>query len=322
MVRSSGIKIVAEIGCNHKGDMQIARDMIRIAAETCSVDVVKFQKRCNRELLTPAEYLKPHPVPANAYGPTYGEHREFLEFEIDQHRELQDVCRSYGVDYSTSVWDLTSAREITELQPALIKIPSATNLNFHVHDYLCRHFDGEIHVSTGMTTGHELEEIVSFYETAGRAKDLVLYACTSGYPVPADQTCLLEIEKLQRLYGHRLGAIGFSGHHTGTLVDIAAIGVGITSQVQSRKPAPFRYIERHFTLDKTWKGTDHAASLEPRELQDLSWQTRTIASALRYKSSEILDIEVPQRHKLKWIREDGGQNTPVLSEVGDRLKTS
>ena len=85
-------KIIAEIGCNHKGDMNIAKEMIMTAATYCKVDVVKFQKRCNRELLTPEEYDAPHPHPENSYGPTYGAHREFLEFSLDQHRQLQEWC--------------------------------------------------------------------------------------------------------------------------------------------------------------------------------------------------------------------------------------
>ena len=84
-------KIIAEIGCNHKGDMVIAKEMIMTAATYCKADVVKFQKRCNKELLTPEEYNAPHPHPENSYGPTYGTHREFLEFTLEQHRQLQEV---------------------------------------------------------------------------------------------------------------------------------------------------------------------------------------------------------------------------------------
>ena len=176
--------IIAEIGCNHKGDMQIAREMIMTAATYCKADVVKFQKRCNRELLTPEEYNTPHPHPENSYGTTYGKHREFLEFNLEQHRQLKLWCEEFGVVYSTSVWDLTSAKEITSLNPQLIKIPSACNLNKPMLQYLCDNFDGEIHVSFGMTTKAEEEQIVSFFEQKGRNKDLVVYNCTSGYPVP------------------------------------------------------------------------------------------------------------------------------------------
>ena len=92
-------KIIAEIGCNHKGDMAIAKEMIMTAATYCKVDVVKFQKRCNKELLTPEEYNAPHPHPENSYGKTYGEHREFLEFNLDQHRQLQEWCNEFRVGH-------------------------------------------------------------------------------------------------------------------------------------------------------------------------------------------------------------------------------
>ena len=128
-------KIIAEIGCNHKGDMQIAKEMIETAATYCKVDVVKFQKRCIKELLTPEEYNAPHPHPEYSYGRTYGEHREFLEFTLEQHQQLQAWCKEYGVEYSTSVWDVTSAKEIVTLQPRMIKVPSACNLNKPLLDY-------------------------------------------------------------------------------------------------------------------------------------------------------------------------------------------
>ena len=100
--------LIAEIGCNHRGDLDTALEMIRTAAEFCKVPAVKFQKRAVREVLSDAEYRQPHPDPRNSYGDTYGEHREFLEFTADQHRELQACCAQCGVDYSVSVWDMTS----------------------------------------------------------------------------------------------------------------------------------------------------------------------------------------------------------------------
>ncbi len=84
--------VIAEVGCNHKGDMEIAHEMIKVAAQFCKVHVVKFQKRNPMELLTPEEYNSPHPNPSNSYGSTYGEHREFLEFDLDQHRQLKEWC--------------------------------------------------------------------------------------------------------------------------------------------------------------------------------------------------------------------------------------
>jgi N-acetylneuraminate synthase len=280
-------KVVAEIGCNHKGNIAIAKELIMTAAVYCKADVAKFQKRDNKTLLTPEEYNGPHPNPYNAYGATYGEHREFLEFSLEQHRQLQQWCNEYGIVYSTSVWDVTSAKEICTLNPSLIKVPSACNLNKELLEYLCDNFSGEIHVSFGMTTNEEEEEIVSFFERKKRNHDLVIYSCTSGYPVPFEDICLLEIQRLRKEYAARVKTIGFSGHHLGIAVDSAAVALGA------------EWIERHFTLDRTWKGTDHAASLEPDGLRKLVRDTHAVYKALHYKNQEVLDIEVIQRNKLK-----------------------
>ncbi len=281
-------KIIAEIGCNHKGDMEIAKEMIKIAAVYCKVDAVKFQKRNPRELLTEEEYNAPHPNPINSYGRTYGEHREYLEFTLEQHKELKKICEEFGVEYSTSVWDMTSAKEIVSLKPKMIKIPSAMNIHFDMLDYICENFEGEIHVSTGMTTKEEIDEVINYFIRKSRNKDLVLYSCTSGYPVPYEDICLLEIKRLKERYGNEVKAIGFSGHHIGIAVDIAAYTLGAT------------WIERHFTLDRTWKGTDHAASLEPEDMRRLVRDLKNTEKALRYKEDDLLEIEEVQRKKLKY----------------------
>ena len=114
-------RLISEIGCNHKGEMKIAKELIKMAAIYCKADVVKFQKRCNKELLTVEQYNAPHPNPANAFGKTYGQHREYLEFSSDQHKELKEYCEECGIEYSTSVWDLTSAREIVSIHPKFHK---------------------------------------------------------------------------------------------------------------------------------------------------------------------------------------------------------
>ncbi len=293
------VKVIAEIGCNHKGDLHIAKELIRVAAEECGADVAKFQKRCNRDLLSPMQYSTPHPVPANAYGPTYGAHREFLEFDVEQHRELIETCKAHGIAYSTSVWDLTSARQMAALGPQMLKIPSATNQHFDLQDYLCQQFAGEIHVSTGMSTGREIADLVAFYEDRGRAQDLVIYSCTSGYPVAFGDVCLFEIRTLMERYGTRVKGIGFSGHHLGIATDVAALAVGRVMEAEGW--GRFTHIERHFTLDRSWKGTDHAASLEPDGLHRLCRDIRHVDQTLAIKREEILPVEQVQRDKLKWV---------------------
>lgn len=281
-------KVIAEIGCNHKGDIEIAKRMIRTAAVYCEADTVKFQKRCNRELLTLEQYNAPHPNPSNSYGKTYGEHREFLEFSVEQHKELKAYCEEVGIEYSTSVWDLTSAKEIAGLNPKFIKIPSACNNHYSMLEWLCDNYQGEIHVSLGMTTHEEEDRLMQLFEAKGRNRDLVLYICTSGYPVPFENVCLLEITRVREKYGDRVKQIGFSGHHLGIAVDIAAYTLGAS------------IIERHYTLDRTWKGTDHAASLEPEGVRKLKRDLMATYEALRYKDSEVLELEAVQREKLKY----------------------
>ena len=280
--------VIAEIGCNHKGDMDIAKRLIRTAAIYCEVDAVKFQKRCNRELLTPEQYNAPHPNPANSYGKTYGEHREFLEFTVEQHRELKEYCEEMNIVYSTSVWDLTSAKEIASLHPKFIKIPSACNNHYEMLEWLCDNYEGEIHISLGMTTHEEEEKLIQLFEKKGRNKDVVLYVCTSGYPVAFGDVCLLDITRVREMYENRVKRIGFSGHHLGIAVDIAAYTLGAS------------VIERHYTLDRTWKGTDHAASLEPEGVRKLKRDLMATYEALHYKEKEILDVEAVQREKLKY----------------------
>lgn len=277
--------LIAEVGCNHKGDLSIAMKMIRIAAEFCGVDVVKFQKRNPKESLSAEQYNRPHPDPSCSYGDTYGEHRNSLELNLDEHRKLKECCEKHGVTYSSSVWDRTSAREIISLEPDMIKIPSACNMNKPLLEIIAKDFLGEIHISMGMTTPQEQLDIVDFFIGQKRTEDLVIYNCVSGYPVPFEDICLLDLSAMKcRFTGFPLG---FSGHHLGIAVDVAAITLGA------------EFVERHFTLDRTWKGTDHAASLEPDGLRKLSRDIRNVSQALTFKPGKILPIEKIQREKLK-----------------------
>jgi len=280
-------QVIAEIGCNHKGEIKIAKELLKVAAYS-GVEVAKFQKRNNKELLTKEQYNTPHPNPINSYGDTYGAHREFLEFDVNQHKELKKHAESLGLIYSTSVWDTISAKEIVSLNPVLIKVPSACNNHFDMLKVLRDEYQGEVHISFGMTTKEEEEAIVSFFEDTNQGARLVVYSCTSGYPVPFEDICLLEVVRIKEKFEDRVKAIGFSGHHLGIAVDIAAYALGAT------------WVERHFTLDRTWKGTDHSASLEPTGLRKLARDLKATHKALKVKQSDILPIEQVQRDKLKY----------------------
>ena len=149
-------------------------------------------------------------------------------------------------------------------------------------------YEGEVHISFGMTTKDEEEEIVSFFEQKNQSNRLVVYSCTSGYPVPFEDICLLEIVRIKDKFQNRVKEIGFSGHHLGIAVDLAAYTLGAS------------WIERQLTLDRTWKVTDHSASLEPTGLRKLARDLKATYKALTYKQAVILPIEEVQRDKLKY----------------------
>ncbi len=279
--------LVAEIGCNHMGSMELAIRMIH-AAHDSGADIVKFQKRCVRELLSDEQYRAAHPDPANSYGDCYGAHREYLEFSQAQHQRLKLECAREGVAYSCSVWDMTSAREISELGPDMIKIPSASNTNFEMLRWLCENFDGRLCISLGMTSSAEEDRIVGLTAEHSRLKDLTLMACTAGYPVADGDLYLGEITRLCGQYGQKIHSIGYSGHHEGCWQDIAAYTLGA------------EVIERHFTLDKHAKGTDHACSLLPCELLELHRRLALMPGMLRKKPDSPLPVEAAQRAKLKY----------------------
>lgn len=280
--------LIAEIGCNHKGSLNIAKKMIEIASNS-GADYAKFQKRNNKFLLG-KNYNKPHPVPQNSYGKSYGEHREKLEFTINQHLKLQQYCSKQNIKYAISVWEKKSAEEIIKSKIKLdyIKVPSACNLNFSLLETLALKFKKEIHISLGMTTNHEVSKIFNFFKKYKREKDLVFYACTSDYPAEFSDLCLLEINNLKKKYKNKIKNVAFSGHHNGIAIDVAAYTLGAN------------IIERHFTLNRTWKGTDHAASLEPDGLKKLKRNLVATNLALKEKPSKhVLKSELFQRNKLK-----------------------
>ena len=285
-------KVIAEIGCNHMGKIEIAKELIVLAKSFhCTGCRLNFSLGTIIYCLTEEQYSAPtcqYKLIQNSYGNTYGEHREYLEFNKEQHRELKQYCEKIGIEYLTSVWEINSAKMIVDLKPSFIKVPSACNNNYELLKFLRDEYKGEIHVSFGMTTKKEIEEVINFFEETNQAKTrLVIYSCTSGYPVPFESVALLEITRLYDKYSNRVKEIGFSGHHLGISIDVSAYTLGA------------RWIERHFTKDRTWKGTDHAASLEPEGLRKLVRNLNNSYKALQYKEKDILDIEQIQREKLK-----------------------
>lgn len=280
---------IAELCCNHIRSVDLAKLMIDLAKKS-GVDIVKFQKRDIHtwEKRKPNIYNSPHPNVNEAFGKTYKEHRKFLEFSFSEHKELKKYCDDKKIGYSASVWDIKSAKQICSLNPKMIKVASPCNSNYEMLEWLCDNYSGEIHVSLGMTSKEDIDKIVKFFINKNRAKDLYLYTCTSGYPVQYEDMCILEINNLIKKYGKVIKGIGFSGHHIGTAVDISAYTLGAT------------VIERHFTLDKSLKGTDQKVALTKEEFEELILNIDNVRKALSYKNKDVLDVEIKNKEKLKW----------------------
>lgn len=278
--------VIAEIAAGHLGDIDVAKDMIK-QAYLAGADYAKFQKR-NPTESTPTEMQdQPHPNPAFAYGDTYLKHREALELPIDQHMELKRYCDEIGIGYSTSVWDVTSAHEvILQIDPDFIKVPSACNNNKELMDVLFNEYDGNVHISTGMTTQEEKINLYSLIDK--HSNRVVMYHCTSEYPCPFDNLYLMEIDEMFKELQSKGVDIGFSDHGKGIAADIAAYTLGAT------------WIERHFTYDRTAMYTDAAASLEAPGLAKLCRDLKNVHKALQYKT-EMSEAELFQRKKLKGV---------------------
>lgn len=276
------INIVAEACCNHQGNFELALQMIK-TAKLCNADYVKFQKRNCIKAVPKHMHNKPHPCPVHAFGETYLEHRRNLEFTIKQHKELKQYCDSIDIQYSCSVWDPDSAAEIISLNPDYIKIPSALNYNFKLLNYIFDNFHKKIHISFGMITQGEINNLISYL--IPKKDKVVPYWTTSGYPVKFAELYLLEINNLKNHFNE----VGYSGHNLGIAADMAAIVLGAT------------WVERHFTLDRTAIGSDNAASLEPIGLSKLIRDTKAIVKSLQYKKVDLTEDEKKNREKLKII---------------------
>jgi len=276
----SNCKVIAEMCCNHMGNFDMAFDMI-YSAKLSGAHYAKFQKRNPKECVPKIWHKKSHPCPENSFGNTYLEHREKLEFTIEQHREIKHYCENVGIGYSSSVWDITSAREMISLNPDYIKIPSACCTYFDLLSVLYEEFSGDVHISLGMTSPKERQKI---FDYIAPFKDrTILYWTTSEYPVPFEHLYLLEMKKIR----DKSFRIGYSGHNLGIAVDMLAYSLGAT------------YIERHFTLDRTLKGTDQSASLEPGGLKKLCRDLEAAKKSLTYKNIDLTEKEKENRAKLR-----------------------
>lgn len=271
--------LVAEIGSNHQGDADIAARCIEEAAKA-GADMVKFQKRHLPSLFTSGGMSRPYPG-RNSFGKTYGEHRARLELSTHTLGELKAFAESLGLVFFASVWDEQSLEDVLSLGVSLLKLPSAdvTNLS------LVRRAASAgppLVLSTGMSTLAEIDAAVA---TARESQEhLLLLHCNSSYPCAPDEIGLPVMDLLARRYGL---PVGYSGHETGIAPSLAAAALGA------------RLIERHFTLDKSLPGSDHACSLTPAEFGHLARMVREVEAALRVREKRIFPGERRAAAKLR-----------------------
>jgi sialic acid synthase SpsE len=272
------IYFIAEAGVNHNGSAELAAKLIDVAAE-CGADAVKFQKRTVRDILVAAALDKPYLTPTSL-GATYGEHREKLELSEDDFFALADHARVRGITLLASAWDMTSADFLDRLGIPAFKIASADCTNLPLVEYIARK-GKPVLLSTGMSDMAEVEEAVA---TVRRHSDqLVLFQCTSTYPCDNDQINLRVIQTYRERFRC---VVGYSGHERGLAPSEAAVALGAD------------VIERHFTIDRTMIGPDHAASLEPSGLQRLVRNIRNIEKALGSPDKRIVEAERTVRQRL------------------------
>lgn len=252
--------IVAEIGLNHNGDVELAKRLINRAKE-CGVDAVKFQKRSIDRILTKETLDMPYDV-WYAYGKTYGEHRRALELSEQEFRELKHYADNNDIIFFSSAWDEESADFLETLDVSLYKITSADVINLPLIEHLANKRK-PVFLSTGMS---DLADVAEAVVTISKSNnELVLLHCVSTYPSQFGEINLKVMETLRQEFNC---LVGYSGHELGIAVSEAAAALGAC------------VVERHFTLDRTMKGPDHAASIEPPGLFRLVRDIRAIEKAM------------------------------------------
>lgn len=240
---ASDCYVIAEIGHNHQGNMETAKELFR-AAKECGANAVKLQKRDNRALYTREMYNKAYDN-ENSFGNTYGEHREFLEFGESEYRELKDYARELGITFFATAFDFPSADFLAKLETPAFKIASGDLRNIPLLKYVAG-FQKPMVVSTG---GGTIEDAQRAYDAVMPINtQLCLLQCTAGYPCAFEEMNLNVITSFRERFPDIV--IGLSSHDNGIAMAVAAYVLGA------------RVVEKHFTLNRAMKGTDHAFSLE------------------------------------------------------------
>lgn len=275
-------RIVAEIGINANGSLDIAKQLIDMAIE-CGCDAVKFQKRTIDLVYTPEELARPRESP---WGHTNGDQKRGLEFNEMEYGEIDYYCGQVGIDWFASAWDIPSLEFLRQYNCPYNKIASAMLTH---RDFVDAVIDQgkETFVSTGMSTLHEIEGVAQRFQNANCS--FVLMHCVSTYPTPDIELNLRCIETLRQIHSR----VGYSGHETGPWPSVVAAALGA------------EVIERHITLDRTMYGSDQAASLERRGLETMVKNIRLLPQMLGTGVKEISAGERSVADKLRYWKESG-----------------
>jgi len=272
------VYIIAEIGINHNGDIEIAKQLMDVAVET-GCDAVKFQKR-TPEICVPEEQKSiPRETPWGTM--TYFEYKKRIEFEQKEFEQIDAYAKKIGIDWFASPWDVPSVDFLESFNVPCQKIASACLTDSELLTAINKTKTTTI-LSTGMSSMQEIDKAVSLLSGV----PLAIAQATSTYPAEASELNLRAIQTFAEKYNV---PVGYSGHERGLQVTIAAVALGAT------------FIERHITLDRSMWGTDHSASLEPDGLKKLVRDIRIIELALGDGKKKVYDSEIPIRAKLRRV---------------------
>lgn len=271
--------VIAEIGINHNGDLEIAKKLID-GVVFAGCDAVKFQKRTIEAVYTPEELDKPRESP---FGTTNGDLKRHLEFGREEYDEIDRYCRERGIEWFASAWDSQSQLFLRKYDTKHNKIASAmlTDRDFINEVAAERKYT---FISTGMSTMEEIEAAVAVFRE--RRCPFELMHCNSHYPMPPEEANLKTILTLKERFKCR---VGYSGHEVGLIVSCAAAALGATS------------IERHITLNRVMFGSDQAASVEIDGLYRLVRYIRTIGSAMGDGHKTVSEAEQAVKRKLRRV---------------------
>lgn len=274
--------IIAELGINHNGDLEIAKAMID-AAVHAGVDAVKFQKR-TPEVCTPPEQQKQMRETPWGYI-TYLEYRYKVEFGLEEYREIDRYCKEKGIPWFASVWDEPSVDFMEQFDTPAYKIPSAALTDHNLLRYV-RRTGRPIILSTGMSTMEQIRRAVEVLGT----ENLIITHCTSTYPCEPEELNLRMIQTLRHEFPNV--PIGYSGHEVGLVPSAVAVALGAC------------LVERHLTLDRAMWGSDQAASVEPGGFERLLKYIRVTEAALGDGIKRVYESEKPSLRKLRRVNDE------------------